>query len=105
MGKLNFNPVSNLARVAHYGLYLYGLVVQANSQWKTIQDFIQFAKQNPQKISFGIPGMGTPPRLAMEEPAHTRNPPVPPFTKGIRRFLQVKAIEKTIDLFYGWFFL
>jgi tripartite-type tricarboxylate transporter receptor subunit TctC len=47
--------------------YLFGLVVQTGSQWKTMQEFIQNSKQNPQKISYGSPGVGTPPHLAMEE--------------------------------------
>jgi tripartite-type tricarboxylate transporter receptor subunit TctC len=67
MGKLNFNPVEDLTPITRYGAYLYGLVVRADSPWQTIQDFIQYSKQNPQKVSFGSPGVGTPPHLAMEE--------------------------------------
>lgn len=67
MGKLNFNPVEDLTHISRYGAYLYGLVVRSDSPWKTIQEFIQYSKQNPQKVSFGSPGMGTPPHLAMEE--------------------------------------
>ena len=67
MGKLNFNPVGDLTHILRWGGYLFGLVVQTDSQWKTIQEFIQYAKQNPQKVSYGSPGVGTPPHLAMEE--------------------------------------
>jgi tripartite-type tricarboxylate transporter receptor subunit TctC len=67
MGKLNFNPVEDLTHIMRWAGYLFGLVVQTDSQWKTIQEFIQYAKQNPQKASYGSPGMGTPPHLAMEE--------------------------------------
>ena len=67
MGKLNFNPVGDLTHILRWGGYLFGLVVQTDSQWKTIQEFIQYAKQNPQKVSYGSPGMGTPPHLAIEE--------------------------------------
>jgi tripartite-type tricarboxylate transporter receptor subunit TctC len=67
MGKLNFNPVEDLTHVTRYGAYLYGLVVRSDSPWKTIQEFIQYSKENPQKVSFGSPGVGTPPHLAMEE--------------------------------------
>ena len=67
MGKLNFNPVEDLTSIARYGVYLYGLVVRADSPWQTIQEFIQYSKHNPQKVSFGSPGVGTPPHLAMEE--------------------------------------
>jgi tripartite-type tricarboxylate transporter receptor subunit TctC len=67
MGKLNFSPMEDLSHVVRYGVYLYGLVVRADSPWQTIQEFIQYSKQNPQKVSFGSPGVGTPPHLAMEE--------------------------------------
>ncbi len=67
MGKLNFNPVGDLTHIMRWAGYLFGLVVQTDSQWKTIQEFIQYAKQNPQKVSYGSPGVGTPPHLAMEE--------------------------------------
>lgn len=67
MGKLNFNPVGDLTHILRWAGYLFGLVVQTDSQWKTIQEFIQYAKQNPQKVSYGSPGVGTPPHLAMEE--------------------------------------
>jgi tripartite-type tricarboxylate transporter receptor subunit TctC len=67
MGKLNFHPVNDLTHIMRWAGYLFGLVVQTESKWKTIQEFIQYAKQNPQKVSFGSPGVGTPPHLAMEE--------------------------------------
>lgn len=67
MGKLNFNPVEELTHIVRYGAYLYGLVVRSDSSWRTIQEFIQYSAQNPQKISYGSPGVGTPPHLAMEE--------------------------------------
>jgi tripartite-type tricarboxylate transporter receptor subunit TctC len=67
MGKLNFNPIDDLTHIMRWGGYLFGLVVQTGSQWKTMQEFIQNSKQNPQKISYGSPGVGTPPHLAMEE--------------------------------------
>jgi len=67
MGKLNFNPVEDLTHIMRWGGYLFGMVVQTEARWKTIQEFIQFSRQNPQKISYGSPGVGTPPHLAMEE--------------------------------------
>ncbi len=67
MGKLNFDPVEDLTHIMRWGGYLFGTVVQTEARWKTIQEFIQFSRQNPQKISYGSPGVGTPPHLAMEE--------------------------------------
>jgi len=67
MGKLNFHPISDLTPIMRWGNYLFGITVQSDSQFKTIQELIQYVKQNPEKLSYGSPGVGTPPHLAMEE--------------------------------------
>ncbi len=66
MGKMDFNPIDDLTPIIRYTGALYGIVVRADSQWKTIQEFIQYSEQNPKKISYGTPGVGTGPHLAME---------------------------------------
>ena len=67
MGKLSFHPINDLTPIMRWGNYLFGIVVRADSQWKTIQDLFRYAKQNPEKVSYGSPGVGTPTFLAMEE--------------------------------------
>jgi len=70
MGKLNFNPASDLTHIIRFAGIVNGLVVRADSPWKTIQEFIKYSKENPMKVSYGSPGIGTPPHLAMEELAY-----------------------------------
>ncbi|HSR12719.1 MAG TPA: tripartite tricarboxylate transporter substrate binding protein [Thermodesulfobacteriota bacterium] len=67
MGKLNFHPLNDLTPIMRWGNYLFGITVRSDAQWKTIQEVLQYAKQNPEKLSYGSPGVGTPPHLAMEE--------------------------------------
>lgn len=67
MGKFNYHPVEDLTHIMRWGNYLFGLTVRADSQWKTMPELIQYIKSNPQKLSYGTPGVGTPPHLAMEE--------------------------------------
>jgi tripartite-type tricarboxylate transporter receptor subunit TctC len=67
MGKLNFHPVSDLTPIMRWGNYLFGITVRSDAQWKTMQELVQYVKQNPDKVSYGSPGVGTPPHLAMEE--------------------------------------
>ncbi len=67
MGKLNFHPVNDLTDIIRWANYLFGIVVRSDSQWKTMKDLIQYAKENPKKLTYGSPGVGTPPHLAMEE--------------------------------------
>ena len=67
MGKLNFHPLNDLTPIMRWGNYLFGITVRSDAQWKTMKELIQYVKQNPDKVSYGSPGVGTPPHLAMEE--------------------------------------
>jgi tripartite-type tricarboxylate transporter receptor subunit TctC len=67
MGKINFNPLDDLTHIIRYSGYLQGLVVRADSPWKTLQDFVNYCKANPQKVSYGSSGVGTGVHLAMED--------------------------------------
>jgi len=67
MGKLNFNPITDTTPIIRYTSYVFGLVVRADAPWKTIQELVKYAKENPQKVTYGTPGVGTNPHLAMEE--------------------------------------
>jgi tripartite-type tricarboxylate transporter receptor subunit TctC len=67
MGKLNFHPLNDLTPIIRWGNYLFGIAVRADSPWKSMQELIQYVKQNPDKVSYGSPGVGSPPHLAMEE--------------------------------------
>ena len=67
MGKLSFNPIDDLTHILRWAGYLFGTVVQADSPWKTLPELINHAKQHPKTLTYGSPGVGTPPHLAMEE--------------------------------------
>ena len=61
MGKLNFHPINDLTPIMRWANYLFGVTVRSDSQFKTIQELLQYAKQNPEKLSYGSPGVGNPP--------------------------------------------
>ena len=67
MGKLNFNPLTDETNIIRYTSYVFGMVVRSDSPWKTIQEFVKYAKENPGKVTYGTPGVGTSPHLAMED--------------------------------------
>ena len=56
-----YDPVINV--IAYYPL----LVVNADAQWKTIQEFVADGKANPGKFRVGTPGEGTASHLNLEE--------------------------------------
>lgn len=43
-----------------------GLVVKADSPWKTFKEFVAYAKQNPGKVSYAITSTGVPMDIAMQ---------------------------------------
>jgi len=67
MREMSFHPVEDVMHIIRITGMPAGIVVRADSQWKTLQEFVQYAKQNPQKISYATAGIGLPPHLAMEE--------------------------------------
>jgi len=67
MGKLNFNPIDDLTHILRWAGYLFGTVVRADAPWKTLPELINYVKQHPKTVTYGSPGVGTPPHLAMEE--------------------------------------
>jgi len=52
--------------ILHYGTMESGLFVRADAPWKTLREFVEYAKKNPGKVTYGVSGTGTPQHLAME---------------------------------------
>lgn len=67
MGKINFHPVDDLTHIIRYSGFQNGLVVRSDAPWKTIKDFISYVKENPNKVSYASPGVGTASHLIMED--------------------------------------
>jgi tripartite-type tricarboxylate transporter receptor subunit TctC len=66
MGKLDFNPVDDLTHIMMFTGFTNGIAVRADSKWKSIQEFIDYSKKNPGKVSYATPGVGTSTHLPME---------------------------------------
>ncbi len=66
MRKVPYDSATDFTPVMQYALYLYGLVVRADSPWNTFKEFIDYAKANPGKIRYSTAGPGTPQHLVME---------------------------------------
>lgn len=67
MQKMQFDPLKDFTYIACLTGYTFGLVVRTDSPIKTIKDLVDFAKANPEKFTYGSPGTGTTPHLAVEE--------------------------------------
>jgi tripartite-type tricarboxylate transporter receptor subunit TctC len=53
-------PILSFAR------FNVGIFVKSDSPFKTLKEFLEYAKQNPGKTTYGHPGVGTRPHLVME---------------------------------------
>jgi tripartite-type tricarboxylate transporter receptor subunit TctC len=67
MQKMQFDPLKDFTYILNMTGYTFGLVVKADSPIKSVKDLVAFAKANPGKFTYGSPGQGTTPHLAVEE--------------------------------------
>ncbi len=67
-----FDPLVDFTYVAHLTGYLFGIVVKADAPWRTLAEFLDFAKANPGRINYGSPGVGTSLHITMEQIAGAR---------------------------------
>jgi tripartite-type tricarboxylate transporter receptor subunit TctC len=63
--KLNFDP-SSFTPVTIIASLPNVLVVSPKEPFSTLQEFMSFAKANPDKLTYGSPGVGSSPYVAME---------------------------------------
>jgi tripartite-type tricarboxylate transporter receptor subunit TctC len=67
MQKMQFNPLKDFTYIVCLTGYTFGIVVRADSPIGSIQDLVAYGKANAGKFTFGSPGIGTTPHLAVEE--------------------------------------
>ncbi len=65
--KTPYDPLADLTYIAGISGYTFGVVVRAESPWKTWNDFLAAAKTSPDKVSYGTPGANTSLHITMEE--------------------------------------
>jgi tripartite-type tricarboxylate transporter receptor subunit TctC len=65
MMSLKFDPIAETTPVIFFGIFTHFIVVAADSPFKTLKDMLTYAKQNPDKLTFGNAGVGQVPHLAM----------------------------------------
>ena len=64
--KINWDPVKDISYVINVTGYAFGIVVPADSPFKTWTDFVAYAKANPGKLTYGSTGTLTSPHLTTE---------------------------------------
>jgi tripartite-type tricarboxylate transporter receptor subunit TctC len=65
-GKLSYDPHKDLRPIAMAMTVPLFLIVNANAPYKTLQEFIAYAKSKPNGVTFATPTLGSQPHLAAE---------------------------------------
>ena len=63
--KVPYDFVKDFVPIVQYTALHYALAVRADSPWKSLGEFIDYAKANPRKIRYSSSGPGTPQALVM----------------------------------------
>jgi tripartite-type tricarboxylate transporter receptor subunit TctC len=66
MMKVSWDPLKDFTYIIHLTGYTFGVVVKADSPWKNWNEFIAYAKANPNKVTYATPGAGTSLHITME---------------------------------------
>ena len=67
MQKVAWHPLRDLTFVANLSTYTNGLVVRADAPWRSLGQFLDAARAQPGRLSYGCAGLGTYAHVAAEE--------------------------------------
>ena len=71
LNKLPFDTVKDLTPIILVGGHQIGAVVRSDSPFKTLGEVIDYARANPEKLSYMASGVGSAGHIAWEETAHS----------------------------------
>jgi tripartite-type tricarboxylate transporter receptor subunit TctC len=64
---VKYDSMKDFFPIVRLGLQRQGVVVKSDSPFKRFQDLVEYARKNPGQMTYGTPGPGTTPHLAMEK--------------------------------------
>ena len=71
MQKVTYDPLKDFTYIIHQSGFLFGTYTRTESPFKTWKDMIDFAKENPGRLTYGTAGAGTSLHIGMEQIALT----------------------------------
>jgi len=66
MQKVAFDPLKDFTWIVHMSGFQFVTMVRADSPIKTMQEYLDYAKANPGRMTYGSPGSGTSLHIGME---------------------------------------
>lgn len=67
MQKTTWDAEKDFTYIVHLTGYTFGVTTNAESQFKTWKDVVEYAKANPGKVTYATPGAGTSLHIGMEQ--------------------------------------
>jgi tripartite-type tricarboxylate transporter receptor subunit TctC len=67
MQQVSWNADTDFTYIVHLTGYTFGVTTNAETQFKTWKDVVEFAKANPGKVTYATPGAGTSLHIGMEQ--------------------------------------
>jgi tripartite-type tricarboxylate transporter receptor subunit TctC len=64
-----FNPLTDVNDIVPICKFDHGLAVRSDSRWKTYEDVVKYAKENPNKFTYSCAGVGVTQHICMERMA------------------------------------
>ena len=64
--KVTYKPLASFTNIYAYAAVASGLMVRPDSPFKTFKDLVEYARQNPGKVTYSTLGAGSPMHLIME---------------------------------------
>ncbi|MFZ6764917.1 tripartite tricarboxylate transporter substrate binding protein [Pseudoroseomonas sp. WGS1072] len=61
-----FDPLKDFTYVIHLTGYLFGVVTKPDAPWRDWAGLLDYARQNPGRVTYGTPGVGSSPHITME---------------------------------------
>ena len=65
--KLSYQPVGDFKMIMQFGAFNMGVIVKSDAPFKTFQDLITFARQNPEKLTYGSAGTNSMQSIIIEQ--------------------------------------
>ncbi len=67
--KVPYHPLKDFAFIMQYAVFNMGIIVKGDSPFKSFKDLIDFARENPKKVTYGTAGMKSMPNIIMGQVA------------------------------------
>jgi len=67
LDKLPYHPLKDFKMILQYAVFNMGIIVKADSPFKSFKDLIDYARQNPKKLTYSTAGVNSMPFLITEQ--------------------------------------